>query len=793
MKDHRSKAQKLFTILLSVMLCITLMPVAAFAVDEASGSESAALEQAADTEQAEAPAAAAEQDGVEVFGEDYEVEEYDADVPEEPLANAVCEHELVMVDAVEATCQHTGHESYRQCTKCGAIFDAIENKEIDYQNIVTPIADHKWVKTAEDPATSSHDGKITYTCSECGTTYEEVTHYVPKPYTARRFTMNDYKLRFSSAVVKKVPSFMKESRISHVWIKAYKKKIVVKWDPAENMNNVDGVIIMRKTGKASKNPYKEIKRIAFNKTASGVRQWEPKFSFTDKTAKKKSLVYTYLVIAYKEENGYTYISRCSDWASGLTTLSKQKNAYKANINKGSLDMQYNDVDRLKVWHSKPKKFFNPYSVRWYSDDKNVAKVSSKGKVTAVGVGSTTIRARLASGRDVTCDVSVVGAFTPDSPDLKLDFSTDSSIHILWNPVDHATAYDVYVSDDGIDWDDPIRTKRTKKKIDGLRKGNRYYFYVVAVNVNKPYIALSEKSNVLSQKAVFHRRKTSVSGWPTSKTLTAGSTFSVYLKITTPTSRKARLQIKNGRKWVTMKTVQLPRGAERVSIGITFPNTWWGKTTQWRLYIPKNNSSSKYTSRTLTIKSARRYQNPGGYVQISDSISKHGYSYYVSPVLVNSTSTRSDHIEALIKTASKYKGDSYVNMKSGAPGYGIDASGLVIQSCYGAGVDLWPISPSTRPYNCVPRIMDSRLASITYTSWASDSHRYMTRGDLVFFQIEPGNYGHVAIYLGMDKIIHASPVTGRVETSSIADLILPVEEGGLYGYDEDTIKVRRIFN
>ena len=56
----------------------------------------------------------------------------------------ICEHELAAVEAVEATCQHTGHLAYRQCTKCGAIFDAIESKEVDYQTLVTPIADQEY-------------------------------------------------------------------------------------------------------------------------------------------------------------------------------------------------------------------------------------------------------------------------------------------------------------------------------------------------------------------------------------------------------------------------------------------------------------------------------------------------------------------------------------------------------------------------------------------------------------------------------------------------------------------------
>ena len=77
MKDSKYRAQKLFTLLFSAMLCFVLMPVSTIAFAETS----------------------------------------------------TCEHELAVVEAVEATCQHTGHLAYRQCTKCGTVFDAIENTE----------------------------------------------------------------------------------------------------------------------------------------------------------------------------------------------------------------------------------------------------------------------------------------------------------------------------------------------------------------------------------------------------------------------------------------------------------------------------------------------------------------------------------------------------------------------------------------------------------------------------------------------------------------------------------------
>ena len=60
--------------------------------------------------------------------------------------------------------------------------------------------------------------------------------------------------------------------------------------------------------------------------------------------------------------------------------------------------------------------------------------------------------------------------------------------------------------------------------------------------------------------------------------------------------------------------------------IRFPDDWWeDSSSKWRLVIPQNNTSEAYTSPTLSITAVRRYQNPSQYVQISDTISKHGYS------------------------------------------------------------------------------------------------------------------------------------------------------------------------
>lgn len=176
---------------------------------------------------------------------------------------------------------------------------------------------------------------------------------------------------------------------------------------------------------------------------------------------------------------------------------------------------------------------------------------------------------------------------------------------------------------------------------------------------------------------------------------------------------------------------------------------------------------------------RAYQNPSRYVQISNKISKHGLSYYTAPVLVNSKSTKKDHIEALIKTAYKYKGDRYVVCRSGAPGKGLDCSGLVMQACYGAGVDLWPVNPwrhrlTKYEYESRNIAKMSKLQTVKYKN--------RKRGDLIFFANSRGKVIHVAIYLGNNKIIHSTSVGNHVVVTGMG--------GGAYG----RVKlVKRIFN
>lgn len=595
----------------------------------------------------------------------------------------------------------------------------------------------------------------------------------PEPATS--FTRDGYKLKFNEAVVSNIiPTELKNAAVDHVWIKAGSNKMTVKWSMPKKNNYPDnsGLIVLRAGGPGTGKTYSEINRIPFW-SIDQVPVWDPADSYADKTASKKNTPYSYVVAAYyNSPDGFTYISKISDWAAGQTTESKLKSVYKASISKSSAKLQYKESTTLSVKYAKPKTTYTAKGsnkFRWYSDDKSVATVNQKGKVTAQGEGTTYIRCRLVSGNDVKCKVHVVWAYTPSAPKLSVDVASNSSITLKWNSVKRASYYNLYRSNDGLHWDDPVKVNGTSKKVTGLTHNHRYTFYVTAVNSNHGYLKESSNSNVVNQKAVIKRRPTSVSGWPTSKTLTPGTTFTVNLKITSPDKRKASLQMKNGSKWSTKKTVTLPSGAGKVSYSLTFPNDWKSGTTKWRFHIPNSETSQEYTTKTLTIKAGRVYSNPGGY-EINDKITKHG-SYYTSPVLVNARSTRSNCVEAMIKTANKYLGDRYADGKAGKPGSGIDASGLVIQSCYGTGIDL-PVNPANRPKNAVPKLKSlGKFKHINYTTSKTDptDHPGVCRGDLIFFNTGSGA-GHVAIYLGWDKIIQADPMTGKVDTSTISKML-----------------------
>ena len=151
--------------------------------------------------------------------------------------------------------------------------------------------------------------------------------------------------------------------------------------------------------------------------------------------------------------------------------------------------------------------------------------------------------------------------------------------------------------------------------------------------------------------------------------------------------------------------------------------------------------------------------------------------YVTPVKVNPSSTKKQHIEAMISTALSYKGAPYVVGASGRTSQGADCSGLVMQALYSAGVDPYPVSVvrHSKPgyeYESRNLFSSSKFRKVAYKD--------KKRGDLIFYASSSGVVIHVGIYLGNGKIVHSWP--NKVMVSS-------VKTGGW----SRIAGVRRVFN
>ncbi len=125
--------------------------------------------------------------------------------------------------------------------------------------------------------------------------------------------------------------------------------------------------------------------------------------------------------------------------------------------------------------------------------------------------------------------------------------------------------------------------------------------------------------------------------------------------------------------------------------------------------------------------------------------------YASPNEITPISTRSDCIETMISRAYDYLGTDYVVGASGAPGTGVDCSGLVMQALYAAGLDISPINPIRHSspgyeYESANMWASSKFMHVSYSE--------RERGDLIFYCNSSGSVIHVAIYLGNDQVIES---------------------------------------
>lgn len=123
------------------------------------------------------------------------------------------------------------------------------------------------------------------------------------------------------------------------------------------------------------------------------------------------------------------------------------------------------------------------SVTWRSKDKKIATVDAKGKVTAVGNGSTRITVTTKDGKKTAeCTVKVQIVKKPVKvTGTKVSKTTKTTLAVSWNKVKGADSYKVYIYKSNKKWKDFETTKKTSITLKGLSAGTKYTVKVAAVN------------------------------------------------------------------------------------------------------------------------------------------------------------------------------------------------------------------------------------------------------------------------------------------------------------------------
>ncbi|WP_404327406.1 peptidoglycan-binding protein [Companilactobacillus paralimentarius] len=135
--------------------------------------------------------------------------------------------------------------------------------------------------------------------------------------------------------------------------------------------------------------------------------------------------------------------------------------------------------------------------------------------------------------------------------------------------------------------------------------------------------------------------------------------------------------------------------------------------------------------------------------------------YVAPLETNQTSTRSDHIEAMINQAYKYLGQTWISGAASSPQYGVDCSGLVTQALYASGINPAPVSAIQHAqvgneWNSRMLWSDNRMPKVDFNN--------RQRGDLIFYtDPSTGLIWHVGILLNRDTMIESWPYAVQVHS------------------------------
>lgn len=176
----------------------------------------------------------------------------------------------------------------------------------------------------------------------------------------------------------------------------------------------------------------------------------------------------------KLKNGTKYyykVAAVRGKTSGKLTSCVSAKAVSLSVSKSSITVQKGEKQKVKATVS-PKA-----TVKWSSANKKIAKVSSNGTITGVGLGNTKITAK-ANGVTTTVQVKVV----PKAPTISSISSTNyNTLTIKWKKVSGAEGYILYRSTSKNGKYKKIATVKSSKGFTytdkKLTTGKKYYYKI----------------------------------------------------------------------------------------------------------------------------------------------------------------------------------------------------------------------------------------------------------------------------------------------------------------------------
>lgn len=278
-------------------------------------------------------------------------------------------------DEKKATCTEEGYSGDTYCTDCG---------ELIKKGSVTEKADHNWKVTSEEKATCEKDGSKTFTCTECGETKTEIA-----PKTGHKFS------NWKTVKAQSIYSGAVQERTCNVCGKKETRIVGNKLKPVLKVNAPK--LLLKRGQKTQKFTLTDMAK------GDSVKSWV--------SSNKK------IVTVSGKPNGTCIIKAGKKTGSAKITITMRSNLKKTTgvkvQKKAVACTSIKNVPKKLTLNKKKSYQLKPViepitctqKIKYKTSNKKIAKINSKGKITAVKKGTAKITISVGK-KKIVCKITI---------------------------------------------------------------------------------------------------------------------------------------------------------------------------------------------------------------------------------------------------------------------------------------------------------------------------------------------------------------------------------------------------